>query len=184
MRKLFVSLTVAAALLTACAHTPQYHYAFDPAFRFTPPKTYAWYNDPNFKMPGGSSIADGRFVDENVRRAIDETMKKKGVAQAPPGTKPEIYVSYSTNAAGVVSQDRFGAYSWWSGTIWAGTKYQKEGTIYIDIRDSDEKLVWRGLKTALVATTTDGLRRDIERAVSELLADYPPPPGAKNAATS
>jgi Domain of unknown function (DUF4136) len=184
LRKTLFAVLAAAALVTACAHAPQYHYAFDPTFRFTPPKTYAWYDDPNFKMPGGSSIADGRFVDENVRRAIDETLAKKGVAKAAPGAKPDIYVSYSTNAAGVVSQDRFGAYSWWSGTIWAGTKYQKEGTIYIDIRDASEKLVWRGLKTAIVGTNPDAMRRDIERAVSQLLAEYPPPPGAKNAATA
>ena len=182
MKKILAPALLAAALMTACAHAPQYHYAFDPAFQFSKPTTYAWYDDPDFKMPGGSSIADGRFVDENVRRAIDETMKKKGVQLAPAGTKPDIYVSYATDTAGVASQDRFGKYSWWTNTLWAGTKYQKAGTLYIDIRDSDQKLIWRGLKTALVATTTDGLRRDIERAVSELLADYPPPPGAKNAA--
>ena len=182
MRRVLASLTLAAAVLAGCAGAPQYHYAFDPEFRFTPPRTYAWYDDPDFQMPGGSSIVDGRFVDENVRRAIDETMKKKGVQPAASGATPDIYVSYTTQSAGVASQDRFGAYHWWSGTVWAGTKYQKAGTLWIDIRDSSHKLVWRGLKTAIVGTNPDAMRRDIEKAVSELLAEYPPPPGAKNAA--
>jgi Domain of unknown function (DUF4136) len=181
MKKILASMAL-AAILAGCAGAPQYHYAFDPAFRFTPPKTYAWYDDPAFKMPGGNSIVDGRFVDENVRRAIDETLKKKGVQPATAGATPDIYVSYTTQSAGVASQDRFGSYYWWSGTVWAGTKYQKAGTLWIDIRDSDHKLVWRGLKTAIVGTNPDAMRRDIDKAVSELLAEYPPPPGAKNAA--
>src|SRR4029453_14699356 len=105
---------------------------------------YAWYDDPNFKMPGGNSIVDGRFIDENERRAADETLKKKGVqpppAGAPPAHTPAIYVPCTTQSAGVASQDRFGAYHWWSGTVWAGTKYQKAGTLWIDIRDSTPKL--------------------------------------------
>jgi Domain of unknown function (DUF4136) len=180
MQKTLATIVFGAALLSGCAGAPSYHYAFDPAFRFTPPKTYAWYDDPNFKMPGGSSIVDGRFVDENVRRAIDETLHKKGVQRAAAGAPPDIYVSYTTRADGVASQDRFGAYHWWSGTVWAGTKYQKEGTLYIDVRDSSQKLVWRGLKSAILGTNPDALKRDIDRAVSELLAEYPPPPGAKN----
>jgi hypothetical protein len=182
MKKILASLAFPALFLAGCAGAPQYHYAFDPAFRFMPPKTYAWFDDPNFKMPGGSSIVDGKFVDDNVRRAIDETLKKKGVQPAAPGATPDIYVSYSTRADGVASQDRFGAYHWWSGTVWAGTKYQKAGTLWIDIRDSEHKLVWRGLKSAIVGTNPDAMKRDIDKAVSELLAQYPPPPGAKNAA--
>ena len=56
MRKVLVSLALAAVFLAGCAGAPQYHYAFDPAFRFTPPKTYAWYDDPDFKMPGGGAV--------------------------------------------------------------------------------------------------------------------------------
>jgi hypothetical protein len=176
------ALVLAAAGMAACAGAPTYHYAFDPTFRFVEPKTYGWYDDPKFQMPGGGSIVDGRFIDENVRRAIDETLLKKGVHPVVTGATPDIYVSYTTRADGVASQDRFGAYHWWSGTVWAGTKYQKEGTLYIDVRDSEHKLIWRGLKSAILGTNPDAVRRDIERAVSELLAEYPPPPGAKNAA--
>ncbi len=131
-------------------------------------------------MPGGSSIVDGRFVDDTIRKAVDNTLRKKGVAPVAPGATPDIYVSYITRPDGVASQDRFGKYSWWTVTLWAGTKYRKEGTLYLDIRDSEHRLVWRGLKTAILGDNPDSLRRDIERAVSELLAEYPPPPGAKN----
>ncbi len=179
-RHLALAACALGALQFACAGAPSYHYAFDPAYTFTQPKTYAWYKDPNFQMPGGSSIVDGRFVDETVRQAIDETLLKRGVHPVVTGQAPDIYVSYTTRPDGVESQDRFGAYSWWSGTIWAGTKYRKEGTLYIDVRDTGYKLVWRGLKSTLLGTNPDAIARDIRRAVSELLAEYPPPPGAKN----
>jgi hypothetical protein len=177
----FALATVLAATL-ACAGAPSYDYAFDPAFRFTTPKTYAWYDDPNFKPPGGGAIVDGRFVDENIRRAIDETLQKKGVQPAAAGATPDIYVSYSTRAEGASSQDRVSSYSWWSGLYETSTKYRQGGTLWISIRDSQQKLIWRGLKSALLGTSPDALRGDINRAVSELLAEYPPPPGAKNAA--
>jgi hypothetical protein len=177
-------IATALVLAAACAGAPKYDYAFDPNFRFVPPKTYAWYDDPDFKMPGGSSIVDGKFVDETVRRSIEETLKKKGVAPVAAGATPDIYVSYSTRADGVASQDKWGSYNWWSGTITTGAKYRKGGTLFIDIRDSNHKLVWRGLKSALLGTNPDAVRRDIEDAVSDLLREYPPPPGAKNALAS
>ena len=184
MTRTLLALGLAAALLSACAGAPTYDYAFDPNFRFTPPKTYAWYDDPAFKMPGGGAVVDGRFIDENIRRAIDETLQKKGVQPAASGATPDIYVSYSTRAEGASSQDRVSSYSWWSGLYETSTKYRQGGTLWINIRDSEQKLIWRGLKSALLGTNPDALRRDIDRAVSELLAEYPPPPGAKNAATS
>ena len=182
MKKVLASLALTAAVLSGCAGAPQYHYAFDPAFQFTPPKTYAWYDDPDFKMPGGGAVVDGRFIDENIRRAIDETLQKKGVQPAAAGATPDIYISYSTRAEGASSQDRVSGYVWWSGLYETSTKYRQGGTLWINIRDSERKLIWRGLKSALLGTNPDALRRDIEKAVSELLAEYPPPPGAKNAA--
>lgn len=175
------ALAATFAALTACAGAPSYDYAFDPAFRFTPPKTYAWYDDPDFQPPGGGAVVDARFIDENIRRAIDETLKKKGVQPAAGGAKPDIYISYSTRAEGVSSQDRIGRYSWWSGLYTTNTRNRQGGTLWINIRDSEQKLIWSGVKSALLGTSPDALRGDIDRAVSELLAKYPPPPGAKNA---
>lgn len=181
-RAILAGLLLAAAALTGCAGAPTYHYAFDPDYRFTMPKTYAWYEDPSFEAPRGTSVVDGRFIDENIRRAVDETLKGKGVVPVAAGATPDIYVSYITRPEAVADQDRFGHYSWWGMSAWYGTKYRKQGTLFLDVRDPQHKLVWRGLKTAILGTNPDALRKDIDRAVSELLAQYPPPPGAKNVA--
>ena len=94
-RRFAAALVAAAALAAAfaCAGKPVVNFAYDHAASFGGIKTYAWFDDPNFQMPGGNSIVDGKFIDDNVRRAIDETMKKKGVQPAPAGAKPDIFVS-------------------------------------------------------------------------------------------
>ena len=65
----FVALRRAAALAAtlACAGKPTVNFAYDHAASFQGLKTYAWFDDPNFQMPGGNSIVDGQFVDKRVR---------------------------------------------------------------------------------------------------------------------
>src|SRR5690242_6520730 len=151
MRKtLGVLLTAACLAGFACAGKPTVNFAYDHSASFTGLKTYAWFDDPNFQMPGGNSIVDGQFVDRRVRAAVEAELQKKGYAKAQGDA--DIYVSYSTNPAGVVSQDKFGRYQWWSPTYVGGTKYRKEGSLVLDIRDRQHRLVWRGFKQAILGT--------------------------------
>jgi hypothetical protein len=174
MRRHFGLLLAAASLAAAlaCAGKPIVNFAYDHSASFGGIKTYAWFDDPNFQMPGGNSIVDGQFVDRRVRAAVEKEMQKKGYAKAEGDA--DIYVSYSTNPAGVVSQDRWGAYSWWSPTYFAGTKYRKEGSLVLDIRDRQRRLVWRGFKQAIIGTNPEALGRDIDDAVGDLLGKFPP----------
>jgi hypothetical protein len=167
-------LASALGLVFACAGKPTIDFAYDHAASFQGLKTYAWFDDPNFQMPGGNSIVDGRFVDEKVRAAVEKELGKKGYTKTDGAA--DIYVSYSTNPAGVASQDKFGRYSWWSPTLVGGTKYRKEGSLVLDIRDRDHKLVWRGFKQAILGTNPEALARDINDAVDDLLGKFPPKP--------
>jgi len=168
-------LVAAAALAAtlACAGKPTVNFAYDHAASFQGLKTYAWFDDPNFQMPGGNSIVDGQFVDKRVRAAVEKELGKQGYTKSESG-EADIYVSYSTNPAGVVSQDKFGRYAWWSPTYVGGTKYRKEGSLVLDIRDKSHKLVWRGFKQAILGTNPEALGRDIDDAVDDLLSKFPP----------
>jgi Domain of unknown function (DUF4136) len=174
MRRASILLLV---LAIACAGKPELHFAWDHAASFTNLKTWTWYDDPNFQMPGGSSIVDGRFVDERVRAAVAADMAKKGLTKTDG--KADVYVSYATRPDGVVSQDKFGSYYWWSYTVVGGTKHQKQGTLTLDIRDSGDKLIWRASKMAILGTNPEALSRNIDDAVEDLLSKFPPPPGAE-----
>lgn len=177
-------LAALAALFStalACAgKNPPPDFAYDRAASFANLQTYAWFDDPDWKMPGGGSIVDGRFVDEHVRQAVNENLQKKGLRLLESGD-PSIYVAYHTDPGGVLSQDKWGVYSWWNMAYvgYAGTKYRKQGNLVLDIRDANKKLVWRGIRTAMLGTDPDGIARDIDKATALLLASFPPPPGAE-----
>lgn len=169
--RILALLAIAGAL--ACAGKPTLVFAADPAARFENLKTFAWYDDPKFQMPHGGSIVDGQFIDRNVREAVEKHLRKKGFEPARSGNA-DLYVSYHTEATGVVSQDEFGGYDWWTGTIVVDSRYQKKGALTLDIRDSSKKLVWRGSKETIVGTNPEALARDIDDAVRDLLSRFPP----------
>jgi len=171
------ALLLLLVLATACAGKPQLHYAWDHTASFANAKTWTWYDDPKFQMPGGNSIVDGRFIDQNVRAAVAKELASKGFAKTEG--KADIYVSYATSPDGVVSQDKFGSYYWWSYPIVGGTKYQKQGSLTLDVRDAGDKLVWRATKTTIIGTNPEKVKGDINDAVDDLLSKFPPPAGAE-----
>ena len=171
-------LSLAAAL--GCAHkNPPPDFAYDHAASFAGLKTYAWFDDPNWVMPQGNSIIDGQFIDRNVRQAVNDTLTKKGYVLVDKNAS--FYVAYHGGAAGVLSQDKWGTYSWWNVYYidYAGTKYRKQSNLTLDIRDDKYKLIWRGARTAMIGTNPDELKRDIENAVELLLKSFPPQPGTE-----
>jgi hypothetical protein len=171
-----ISRGLAALLLLsmlACAGKPVVNFSYDQSASFAGLKTYAWYDDPNFQMPGGFSVVDGQFVDRHVREDIEAELASRGYVKSTTG-EADIYVSYATNPAGVVSQDKFGRYGWWQPIQTTGTRYGKEGSLVIDIRNRDHRLVWRGYKQAILGSSPEAIARDIEHGVKDLLGKFPP----------
>jgi len=176
------NLTRAAVLaafsaVLGCAHkNPPPDFAYDHTTSFADLKTYAWFADPNWKMPQGNSIVDGQFLDRNIRQDVDAALQKKGYQKIESGD-PTFWVAYHTDAAGVLSQDKYGVYNWWSWTYvgYYGTKYEKQGMLVLDVRDAQKELVWRGARTATVGTNPETLRSAIDSAVTLLLSEFPPP---------
>jgi hypothetical protein len=167
-----------AVLAAACAGTrPAPHFAWDARAGFTSIRTFAWYRDPSFRMPHGDSIADGRFLDEHIRRAIEGNLEKKGYRREPDGA--DVLVAYHTGQAGVEGQDEYGVYAWWwfPVYIYEGSDYEKERTLVIDVRDRGRKLIWRGAIRRLEGTDPPAVAREIDRTVADLLAKFPPAPG-------
>jgi hypothetical protein len=180
MTKLFRNgaLILALAAASGCAHkNPPPDFAYDHATSFANLTTYAWFDDPTWTMPQGNSIVDGQFIDRNVRQAVDASLQKKGYRKLEGG-EPTFYVAYHPNAAGVLSQDKWGVYNWWSWSYvgYAGTKWQKQGNLVLDVRDSRKALVWRGARTAMIGSNPEELKKDIDAAVALLLAEFPPQP--------
>lgn len=172
------ALLLALCVALACAHkNPPPDFAYDHTASFAGLKTYAWFDDPNFVMPHGNSIVDGQFVDRNIREAVNKTLQKKGYEKVETGAS--FYVAYNGGSAGTLSQDKWGTYSWWSSYyVNYETTFRKQSTLVLDVRDSQKKLIWRGGRTALIGTNPEQLAGDIDKAVTLLLAEFPPQPGA------
>lgn len=176
IRKIALPFAVLAAvgiLAGACAGThPKPVYAWDHAENFSTLKTWAWYEDPTFKMPHGDSIVDSAFLDGHIREAIENALRHKGYERVP-SQSATMFVIYHTGDTGVGERDEFGNYEWWSGAVVA-TNWEKERTITIDIRNRDRKLVWRGQISRLEGSSPDGVANELNREVGTLLSHFPP----------
>jgi hypothetical protein len=177
LKNLLRAATLAALTgALACAHkNPPPDFAYDHATSFEGLSTYAWYEDPTWKMPQGNSIVDGQFIDRHVREAVEAALQKKGYRKIEGGA-PTFFVAYHPDAAGVVSQDKYGVYSWWTWSYvdYYGTKYRKQGMLALDVRNAGRELIWRGTRIAMVGTNPDALAGDIDKAVKLLLSEFPP----------
>ena len=177
-RTLLPSVFVALALAAGCAGThPAPRYAWDPKADFTPLKSYAWYDGPEFQMPHGDSIIDGRFIDQRVRTAIDQGLEAKGFRRVD-SPNADFLVSYRTGDTGVADQDEIQGYDWWTGYYVTSNRYEKERSIRISIRKPPNVLIWRGEITRLEGTNPDAVGRVLDREIGTLLSHFPPAPGA------
>jgi len=173
MKRVALLLIAAAALSCASSTEVPPQFAWDKQASFANLKTYAWYDGPPFQYPHGGAMVDGRFVDENVRRSVDKELARKGYTKSDGGS-PDFLVSYATSQDAVLNQDRFGEYGWWSPTYYAGRNTIVQGTLAIDIRQPDKKLVWRGMLSGAVGKTPEKLAEKIDRSVATLLEKFPP----------
>ncbi len=172
-RGVLVLATVGALLAAACAGThPKPVYAYDHSAKFAGLTTWAWYDDPTFKVPHGDSIIDGAFLDGHIRSAIEDALRKKGY-QMVGATNAQMLLAYHTGDTGVGERDEFGNYEWWTGAVVA-TDWEKERTVTIDIRNNTRKLIWRGQISRLEGSNPDAVARELNREVDTLLGHFPP----------
>jgi hypothetical protein len=171
MKSILRTLGAARALATvfACAGKPIVQFAYDHSASFGGVKTYAC-STPNFQMPGAIRSWTGSSWIRRVRAAVEQECRRK--AYAKDEGDADLYVSYSTNPRGVVSQDNSAI-----PVVVADLRRRHEvpeGRIpVLDIRDRQHRLVWRGFKQAIIGTNPEAVERDIDDAVDDLLRSSP-----------
>ena len=175
MKRFAILLAVGVAAAACGTKRPPPQFAWDKAAAFAAVKTFAWLDEPPFQYPHGGGMVDGRFVDEHVRRAVEKELGRKGYTKAEGGA-PDVFVMYHTSQDGIVDHDTWGSYAWWSPQIYAGSTAYMQGSLAIDVRGSDKKLLWRGMVGGTVGRNPEELADTIDRSVAQLLAKFPPPP--------
>lgn len=183
--KKIVYFSIAMILLAAGAAVAQdVRYNFDKEADFSKFKTYKWV-----AMKEAPKVDD--LLDKQIKDAIDAELAKKGLSKTD-SDPADLYVGYQ---AGVGTEKQFTSYDsgWGYGPGWyrggwygggGGITTGQTSTIYVgqlalDMNDAkDRDLVWRGVvsKTIDPKAKPDKQQKNLAKAITKLLKNYPPPP--------
>lgn len=122
---------------------------------FSKYKTYAW-GTPDQKAPDPNHPLDD----------IDAALQAKGLRKVGMDANPGLLVTFRIgNKQVYVLQDRF------------KDPFMKQGTLVVDLADPQLKtIVWRGVGEDKVTDVRDKDLPMIQKAVSKMFKEYPPPP--------
>jgi len=183
MKKL-VFLTTAFLLLSVSALAQDVRYDFDKEKDFSKYKTYKWV-----EIKGADQPDD--LMSKRISAAIDAELATKGMAKTEADTA-DLYIGYQT---AIGQEKEFTSYNtgWGYGPGWGGgwyggggmsTTYGSTSTVYVgqldvSMYDSAQKqLVWRGVATKTLdpKAKPEKKEKNITKAVSKLLKNFPPKP--------
>ncbi len=176
MRRWLPSALALLALLGGCASAPPEPESMrDPAVDFSRYSTYGWATDP----ATDPSDAPLRLLDQNIRAAIAEEMRRRGYVAATDA--PDLRIAYEAQSTDKVESSPVrvgvGVGSWGShvgGSVNVGSpslRSYREGTLVIHAIDTTRNAeVWQGrissriskgsVESAAVATAVRTAMRD------------------------
>ncbi len=139
------------------------------------------YKSFAFFKPGIDKADISDLDKKRILRAIENEMLKNGFTKSE---NPDLLVSIftKTNENINIYQNNFAGwgYGWgWNPWYWGSgfntVNRTSEGTLYIDLIDSDNKeLVWQGMGTAALAREVNKKQERINEIVAKIMEKYPP----------
>lgn len=142
---------------------------YDSEGRFSEYRTYAWAR--------GTSASD--IVQKQIVRAVEAELAVKGFEKVQEA--PDVFV---ITHAGIHPEQRVDVNDYGYrrriglGTTTVNIYNIQVGTLVVDILDGESKiLVWRGVVTATVSDKPEKSEKKINKAVTKLFQNYPPPAG-------
>jgi hypothetical protein len=177
-------LLLLASVSTALAQDTRYN--FDSTANFGAFKTYKWVT-----IKGATQLSD--LVDKQIKTAFDAELAKKGLTKTDADTA-DLYIGYQA-AVGqekeYTSFDTGWGYGPGYGRGWYGggggmttgtTSTIYVGQLALDMYNTQPKtLVWRGVasKTIDPEAKPEKQQKNLAKAVTKMLKNYPPPPQKK-----
>ena len=165
-------------LLFACSPVTV-NYDYDHEYNFDELKTYRWVTAE--EADANDVLAKNTIVAKRIKTAVDNELQAKGL------TKVDDNADLAVNILGGVEEKmqiyhHRGSYGWyhpWWGPYggYTDVSYYEEGTLVIDIISLKTKeLAWRGVGTSTLKnySNPEKMQRDIDAAVAQILANYPP----------
>ncbi|GFE82814.1 lipoprotein [Steroidobacter agaridevorans] len=171
-------LTVAVALLAACASKPTIRTNVDPAADFSKYQTYGFFDE----VTGRASAYDS-FATRYIKTAIDNEMQKRGFQKS---SNPQLLVNTHVQTKDKVKVTespsgyygyRYGMYGWGAGVSTSVDNYT-EGTLNVDVIDSStSRLLWEGVAVGRIhEKSRDDPQAAIDEVVRQVFEKFPKQP--------
>jgi hypothetical protein len=174
-------------VLTGCA-SMEVSTEHDTSFNFSPLKTYTWL--PNPQEYFGNPKIDKSVLEARIQTAVDRELAAKKYMRITSGT-PDFHVRYHAVAgtdmqvenvsdsgsgmSGDWNDQRLGFYRKGGGK--SATYSWDKGTLLLDmVNPENNKIIWIGTAAAKIGLQDSAEKKEerINRAVSKLLANFPP----------
>lgn len=169
MRTLLLLFTV--GLLASCSSV-RVASDYDQNANFNNYKTFAFFK------PGIDKAEISDLDKKRILRAIETELLAKGFTKSE---NPALLVSIFTTAEQRVNVYNNNGWGWGAWGPWGmgmstnSVSTSTEGTLYIDLIDSNKKeLVWQGQGTGYLPSKMDRKEERISEIVNEIMQEYPP----------
>jgi hypothetical protein len=160
------------ALLAINAKSQDVQYNFDNTADFSKFKTYKW-------ITLNSEAPIDKLTDEQITAALEAGLAQKGLTKAD-SDHADLLIGYQTTEH---INEQFGGHNspWSVGPTWNGNadaiRTVYKGELAVAMYDpANHHLVWRGVasKSMDPKAPADKRQKNLEKAVSKLMKDYPP----------
>jgi Domain of unknown function (DUF4136) len=184
MKKMLLLSIALFLLLVSAAVGQDVRYNFDKDTDFAKFKTYKWV-----ALKDAPEVDNLR--DKQIKEAVDAELTTKGLTKTDADSA-DLYIGYQ---AAIGTEKQFTSYNtdwgygpgWYRGGWYGGGSSMTTGqtsTIYtgqlaVDFYDSkNHDLVWRGVASKTIDTKAkpEKQQKNLTKAVTKLLKNYPPPP--------
>ncbi len=186
-----LAVWVCLGLMTACSSV-SVSTDYDKDQAFSSLKTYRWHPAES-KVKSSDARIVNPIMDARIKGAIDKQLALQGFNKQSP--QSDFIVNYSVTTQDKVDFDTYNTYSGFGpGWGWHGSyghrgmnigmsstqtvaKTYQKGTLVIDIINSkNNKLIWRGLGSKKLPSTSSAEQMDelISLVVNSILAHFPP----------
>ncbi len=174
-RQLTVLTAAVAFVLSATVLAQDVSYNAMPGTNFAKFKTYKWVDIKGATPPD-------QITDTMIRHALDAELTKKGLTKTD-AENADLYVGYQAAIDHSTEWTAFNTGGGWGYGFGGGMTTMSQdtiatGTLNFDMYDRNAKeLVWRGRasKTLDPKASPEKRQSNIEKAVTKMLKNYPPP---------
>lgn len=171
-------LTMAVALVAACASKPTIRSNVDPAADFSKFQTYGFFDEVT-----GRAAAYDSFAARYIKTAIDNEMRKRGFQKS---SNPQLLVNTHVQTKDKVKVTespsgyygyRYGMYGWGAGVSTTVDNYT-EGTLNVDVIDgATNRLLWEGVAIGRIhEKSRDDPQPAIDEVVRQVFEKFPKQP--------